>query len=68
MTAVRDTRADQARKLQALVETLLESNRFYAAKLRVAGIDRGLRDISELCARVPCVNAVDLDLRLQREV
>jgi phenylacetate-CoA ligase len=53
MTAVRDIRADQARKLQALVETLLESNRFYAVKLRAAGVDRSPESTRDFCARVP---------------
>jgi phenylacetate-CoA ligase len=53
MTAARDIRADQARKLRWLVETLLESNRFYAAKLRAAGVDRSPDGVREFCARVP---------------
>src|SRR5436309_2490887 len=44
---------DQARKLQSLVEELLPSNRFYAAKLRAAGVDRGPADLAEFRARFP---------------
>ncbi|HTS65386.1 MAG TPA: AMP-binding protein [Candidatus Acidoferrales bacterium] len=53
MTPARDIRVDQARKLQSLVGTLLESNRFYSAKLRAAGVGRSPEGITEFCARVP---------------
>jgi phenylacetate-CoA ligase len=42
-----------ARTLHSLVETLLQSNRFYAAKLRAAGVSRAPEDLGEFCARVP---------------
>jgi phenylacetate-CoA ligase len=53
MTPARDIRADQTRKLQSLVQSLLRSNRFYAAKLRAAGVGRSPADLCEFCARVP---------------
>jgi phenylacetate-CoA ligase len=45
--------AHQVRKLQSLVQALLASNRFYSAKLRAAGVDRGPEDLGEFRARVP---------------
>jgi phenylacetate-CoA ligase len=53
MSPAPDFRADQTRKLQSLVQALLASNRFYAARLRAAGIDRVPGDLGEFCARVP---------------
>jgi phenylacetate-CoA ligase len=53
MTPAPDIRADQTRKLQSLVQAVLQSNRFYAAKLRAAGIDRSPEDLREFCDRVP---------------
>jgi len=53
MTPALEIRAEQARKLQSLVEALLASNRFYAAKLHAAGIERSPEDLREFCARVP---------------
>ena len=53
MTPVAAIEADQARKIQWLVQVLLKSNRFYAAKLQAAGIDRSPENLGEFCARVP---------------
>ena len=53
MTPALEIRADQARKLQPLVEALLASNRFYAAKLRAAGVHRSPGGIHEFGACVP---------------
>jgi phenylacetate-CoA ligase len=60
MTAARDIRADQARRLHLLVGTLLDANRFYAAKLRAAGLDRSPDGIGEFCARVPFTYKAEL--------
>jgi phenylacetate-CoA ligase len=53
MTPAAAIEADQVRKIQWLVQVLLKSNRFYAAKLHAAGIDRSPENLREFCARVP---------------
>lgn len=60
MTAARDIHADQAGRLHSLVGTLLESNRFYAAKLHAAGVYRSPDGIREFCARVPFTYKAEL--------
>jgi phenylacetate-CoA ligase len=49
-----------AEKLQALVQALLRSNPFYAAKLGAAGIDRSPRDLAEFNARFPFTTKTEL--------
>lgn len=45
--------AHQTRKLQALMRELLASNRFYAAKLRSAGVEQASESLGEFSRRVP---------------
>jgi phenylacetate-CoA ligase len=45
--------AHQTRKLQALMQELLASNRFYAAKLRTAGVERASESLGEFLGSVP---------------
>lgn len=53
MTPAAAIEEDQARKVQSLVQALLTSNRFYAAKLRAADVNRSPENLREFCARVP---------------
>src|ERR1051325_6529226 len=50
----------QIEKLQSLVRALLESNPFYAAKLKAAAIDRSPGDLAEFRARFPCTSKAEL--------
>src|SRR5262249_16349974 len=43
----------QTEKVQALMRELLASNRFYAAKLRQAGVDKAAESLLEFRSRVP---------------
>lgn len=42
------------------MQSLLASNPFYSAKLRAAGVDRGLDDLREFSARVPLTHKEEL--------
>jgi len=60
MMPATEIRVDQTRKVQSLVQAVLASNRFYAAKLRAAGIDSAPADLREFCARVPFTSKAEL--------
>jgi phenylacetate-CoA ligase len=52
--------AHQTRKLQALMQQLLASNRFYGAKLRAAGFESVPRSLREFSSRVPLTFKAEL--------
>ena len=52
--------AHQTRKLQALMREILASNRFYAAKLRTAGVERASEGLREFFGRVPLTFKAEL--------
>ncbi len=52
--------AHQLRKLGALVEALLASNRFYGAKLRAAGVETSPESLTEFSSTVPFTSKAEL--------
>src|SRR5580692_7949676 len=52
--------AHQAVKLEALVEAVLASNRFYATKLRAAGVETSPESLAEFSSTVPFTSKAEL--------
>ena len=48
-----DLRAEQLAKLRRLIAELVPANRFYASRLRAAGLASGPRDLEEFTSRMP---------------
>jgi phenylacetate-CoA ligase len=52
--------AEQLERLRGLLRAILPANRFYASRLREAGVDAEFDSLAEFCARVPFTTKGDL--------
>lgn len=55
-----DLRTDQLAKLRRLIAELVPGNRFYAPRLRAAGLTGGPRDLAEFTSRMPFTTKQEL--------